>query len=419
MSHSQPIGRPRADDARRAWQRAELGRHRASVLRLSRFHRRSRRRAGEVRLRARAPPGAAFRQPQSRHEGRGAARHPEDHQAVARPRAQAARSTRATWCRRRAPTIAASACSTSRRRARRWRMKLAGLQTARIARALAELGPDAHEAAAPVPGRHDQSRPPRRRAAVHRARRPRAAAARLRPPPMPAMTPALPRFPTTRRICWWSTTTAASATCCRASCSPKAIASPRRRPPPTRAPSSKACASICSILDVMMPGETGFELARDLRASSSVPILMLTARDEAAEPHRGALARRRRLCRQAVRADASCRCASPISSSARARPRAPPVEIGALRRFPLPPRARRAQARRRGRPSHRPRARHAAAAGGDARRNGAAAGARRQRRRRPASAPSTCRSTACAARSSAIPPIRCWCRRCAGSATGW
>jgi two-component system phosphate regulon response regulator OmpR len=36
------------------------------------------------------------------------------------------------------------------------------------------------------------------------------------------------------------------------------------------------------ILDVMMPGETGFELARDLRSSSNVPIVMLTARDEAA-----------------------------------------------------------------------------------------------------------------------------------------
>jgi two-component system, OmpR family, phosphate regulon response regulator OmpR len=35
------------------------------------------------------------------------------------------------------------------------------------------------------------------------------------------------------------------------------------------------------ILDVMMPGETGFDLARDLRAGSSVPIIMLTARDEA------------------------------------------------------------------------------------------------------------------------------------------
>ncbi|MEA2974928.1 MAG: two-component system, OmpR family, phosphate regulon response regulator OmpR [Alphaproteobacteria bacterium] len=34
------------------------------------------------------------------------------------------------------------------------------------------------------------------------------------------------------------------------------------------------------ILDVMMPGETGFELARAIRQSSAVPILMLTARDE-------------------------------------------------------------------------------------------------------------------------------------------
>jgi two-component system phosphate regulon response regulator OmpR len=34
------------------------------------------------------------------------------------------------------------------------------------------------------------------------------------------------------------------------------------------------------ILDVMMPGESGFDFARALRASSTVPILMLTARDE-------------------------------------------------------------------------------------------------------------------------------------------
>jgi two-component system, OmpR family, phosphate regulon response regulator OmpR len=34
------------------------------------------------------------------------------------------------------------------------------------------------------------------------------------------------------------------------------------------------------ILDVMMPGENGFDFARALRVSSTVPILMLTARDE-------------------------------------------------------------------------------------------------------------------------------------------
>jgi two-component system phosphate regulon response regulator OmpR len=35
------------------------------------------------------------------------------------------------------------------------------------------------------------------------------------------------------------------------------------------------------ILDVMMPGETGFDLAKAIRQTSTVPILMLTARDEA------------------------------------------------------------------------------------------------------------------------------------------
>ena len=35
------------------------------------------------------------------------------------------------------------------------------------------------------------------------------------------------------------------------------------------------------ILDVMMPGETGFDLARFIRTTSSVPIIMLTARHEA------------------------------------------------------------------------------------------------------------------------------------------
>src|SRR5258705_1642759 len=34
------------------------------------------------------------------------------------------------------------------------------------------------------------------------------------------------------------------------------------------------------VLDVMMPGETGFDLARSIRNSSAVPILMLTARAE-------------------------------------------------------------------------------------------------------------------------------------------
>src|SRR5215510_13548985 len=34
------------------------------------------------------------------------------------------------------------------------------------------------------------------------------------------------------------------------------------------------------VLDVMMPGETGFQLAKSLRETSAVPILMLTAKAE-------------------------------------------------------------------------------------------------------------------------------------------
>ena len=35
------------------------------------------------------------------------------------------------------------------------------------------------------------------------------------------------------------------------------------------------------ILDVMMPGRSGFDLAKAIRGDSTVPILMLTARDAA------------------------------------------------------------------------------------------------------------------------------------------
>ncbi|MBX3488775.1 MAG: response regulator [Parvibaculum sp.] len=37
------------------------------------------------------------------------------------------------------------------------------------------------------------------------------------------------------------------------------------------------------VLDVMMPGESGLDLTRDLRRTSTVPILMLTARGEAGD----------------------------------------------------------------------------------------------------------------------------------------
>ena len=55
----------------------------------------------------------------------------------------------------------------------------------------------------------------------------------------------------------------------------------RQTRPRWRAPSSTGLSFDLLILDVMMPGETGFELARRIRATSTVPILMLTARDAA------------------------------------------------------------------------------------------------------------------------------------------
>src|SRR3954452_23017176 len=43
----------------------------------------------------------------------------------------------------------------------------------------------------------------------------------------------------------------------------------------------------CVLLDVMLPGENGFELSRRLRRSSDVPILFLSARGEDADKLRG------------------------------------------------------------------------------------------------------------------------------------
>ena len=52
------------------------------------------------------------------------------------------------------------------------------------------------------------------------------------------------------------------------------------------------------VLDVMMPGESGFDFAKSLRGTSDVPILMLTARDAAESRIKGlgiaALGHRRR-----------------------------------------------------------------------------------------------------------------------------
>ena len=52
------------------------------------------------------------------------------------------------------------------------------------------------------------------------------------------------------------------------------------------------------VLDLRLPGKDGLTLARELRQSSAIPIIMLTAKDDVIDRGRGAGVRRRRLCSQ-------------------------------------------------------------------------------------------------------------------------
>src|SRR5262249_55497655 len=106
-------------------------------------------------------------------------------------------------------------------------MKLAGLQTARIARALSDLGPNAHEAACPFLPPPWPAPPPGTPGCGPWRALPARGARGANPGRGGGTCPGCPPLPPPPPpICWWSTMTAASALCSRASCSPKAIASP-------------------------------------------------------------------------------------------------------------------------------------------------------------------------------------------------
>ena len=160
--------------------------------------------------------------------------------------------------------------------------KLAGLQTERLNRALRGIEPAGLEADPAIPARHDRSRRSRQGAGSYFrchafGRKDKGidvaeAAAIARTPPKPADdAPHLLLVDDDRRIrdllsrflCGegYRVTTAMSAKDARAKLN--------------------GLHFDLLILDVMMPGETGFDLARFIRTSSSVPIVMLTARHEA------------------------------------------------------------------------------------------------------------------------------------------
>ena len=87
------------------------------------------------------------------------------------------------------------------------------------------------------------------------------------------------------------------------------------------------------VLDLMLPGLSGLEICRAVRAEprlASLPIIMLTAKSEEADRNRGARARRRRLCDQAVQSEGargtpsvqrSSRVSRYVRSARKARPR--------------------------------------------------------------------------------------------------
>src|SRR5436853_2420698 len=130
----------------------------------------------------------------------------------------------------------------------------------------------------PLPRRHDKQRASRQRPSFHRPRRPRAPKRINRSMPLTSSVPAaladdaphLLLVDDDRRI--------------RVLLSRFLLAEGYRVTTAETAADARTKLDGLSfdllILDVMMPGETGFQLARSIREKSSVPILMLTARDE-------------------------------------------------------------------------------------------------------------------------------------------
>ena len=227
--------------------------------------------------------------------------------------------------------------------------------------------------------------------------------------------------PTTLRICWWSMTTGASATCCRA------ILSGEGYRVTTADNAAEARAKLIGlhfdllVLDVMMPGESGFELAKALR-----DVLRRAdpdadrARRQPKAASRGSRSAPTTTCRSRS-SRANCRCASD-NILKRARPAAARAGGDRCASVPSSSSSTRGELRKGDEivPSDRPRARHAAHAGGDGRarrcRAMTLAGDGRQSQRahrRRADQPPAPQDRA------RTRPTRSSCRRCAASATGW
>ena len=91
------------------------------------------------------------------------------------------------------------------------------------------------------------------------------------------------------------------------------------------------------LLDVMLPDGSGYDVCRELRRRSEVPIIMLTARGEETDRIVGPRGRRRRLRGEAVqrtRADGARACRAAARASRRARRARSRSTVGGLRLDP-------------------------------------------------------------------------------------
>ena len=172
------------------------------------------------------------------------------------------------------------------------------------------------------------------------------------------------------------------------------------------------------ILDVMMPGESGFDFAKSLRGTSSVPILMLTARDAAESRIKGLeMGADDYLSKPFEPRELSLRIANILK---RAQPAAaPPVEL--VRFGPFVYHLARGELRKGEeviRLTDREREMLRILTG-DAGRDRDAHGARRQWRHGERARGRRAGQPAAPQDRAQSRPIRCSCRPCAASATGW